>query len=173
MPQWAPPIPPKIIPWSAIAIAVLLTVDLGYEWLNTQQEIASTEQRVQALTTDQQQLTEQMQRIPERKIIEQQVTVPPDTAHRRKKGGRSRAESGASEHTEDTVIVQRSVSNPEHQQVQRQLQDTSMEIEAQGFRLKILNEASWSMIIKLCTVWAFLLITLFLYRYWSYRLITK
>ena len=46
----------------------------------------------------------------------------------------------------------------------------SLELEALGVKLKMINEATWSSVIKLCVLWAFALITALGYRWAQHRL---
>lgn len=43
-------------------------------------------------------------------------------------------------------------------------QSASIELEAEGFKLRMLKEASWSMVFKFCFTWTFILASVLAYR---------
>ena len=45
-----------------------------------------------------------------------------------------------------------------------EVRTASIELEAEGIKLRMLQEASWSMIMKFCFVWSFALFSLLAYR---------
>ena len=53
---------------------------------------------------------------------------------------------------------------PPKEPLKEQPDTSSIEIHALGNELKLVNEASWSMIIKFCFTWAFILATVLAYR---------
>lgn len=173
------PLPQRIIPWSAITIAILFTANYGYDLYNTQVNKDITEQRIAKLTIEQKRVKQTVESTPpviERKTV---VTIPKPLIQYKEREASTSSESGdlpkkaASPKVIDaqptTVTRVERVPNPKHEEAQQQLRDVSIEIEAEGFKFKMLNEATWSMIFKLCFLWSFVLLSLGLYKYANAR----
>lgn len=112
--------PKRVIPWSAIMIAILLTIDGGYQLYQNsvaKQQIELTIKDVQEAAAMQAQMSRQQQR--------------------------SGVESSDKKFVEDPHTI---------------------ELEALGVKLKLVNEATWTGIFKLCFLWGFVVATLIIYR---------
>ena len=125
------PSPPRIIPWSAIVIALLFTVDLSSTlWDNYRARVSTLDriEHVQAAQAQVEQATKQRERA-----------------------------------AKDSDFTAKSAVKDEF----------TIELEAQGVKLTMINEATWTAIFKLCALWLFTLSTLLAYRYFTAQLKIK
>lgn len=123
--------PPRIIPWSAIVIALLFTVDLSSTlWDNYRARVSTLNriEHVEAARAHVEQATKQSQR-----------------------------ESDSVDLSEKSAVKD----------------EFTIELEAQGVKLTMINEATWTAIVKLCVLWLFTLSTLLAYRYFTVKLKIK
>lgn len=117
------PMPKKVVPWSAIIIAVLLTIDFGHSTYQNYVEKTNIEQvieHVNMAAAAEKQIKSQQQRSD--KIRDKETKVIDD-------------------HDPYTL-----------------------ELEALGVKLKMINEATWNGIFKICFLWAFVLSSLIVYK---------
>lgn len=161
-------LPPRVIPWTAIIIGVLLTVDLGHSLWENLQARSQVNDRITELDAKITEVKAKSETLPETITVEQTVTKElPVAAMRRPSDGEPTGGTGPKVIDEPrtvTVTQKKKIPNPERAQAEQQLRDTVVEFEAEGFKFKMINEATWSMVFKICFLWAFVLLTLGLYR---------
>ena len=115
--------PKKIIPWSAIVIAVLLTIDFTHNIYKNSIEKDQVERVIEDV---------KKAAAAEKHVLQQQ-----------QRSDRPR--------------------NKETKTIEEQDPHT-IELEALGVKLKMINESTWEGIFKICFLWAFVLTSLIFYR---------
>lgn len=169
--------PKRIIPWTAIIIGVLLTIDLGHSLLENLQVRSTVNNRINELNAQITEVKTKSEAIPETitvvTAVKREVPEPPVAAMKKEPsepmGGSAPQEAKpmAAPPPPPRTYMQlekKQVPNPERAKAEKELRDTVVEIEAEGFKFKMINEATWNMVFKICFLWAFVLGTLGLYR---------
>lgn len=119
--MFTPALPPRMIPWSAIVIALLLTMDFGYEIYQNYHHETQIEQTIED--------------------VQKAAAVEKHMQQNQQRSG-----------GENTPVI-------------KTVEDAhSIELEALGVKLKMVREATWQGVFKICFLWAFVLGSLAMYR---------
>lgn len=174
--MWTPAQPKRIIPYSAIVVAILFTADFVHDIYVNYTTRSHVEQRVAELTLIQESATKAVKTTPPTTVIERKKTIrEPIILYKEAEptgsGSSTPKPTPIVKPREHTVTITETKPNPVHEAAQQQLKDTTIELEAEGIKLKMVNEATWNGIFKLCFLWAFVLSTLLGYKYFTSRLI--
>lgn len=171
----------KVILWIAILVATVLTARWAYSLSEYHREKKAVQTRVDVLNQQVSQMSQHAKQISETVTVEQKIVKvipPPPVVYKR--ADQDISDDPNVDHgrgiyfnkepiTERkpkvvTKITKKQVPNPVKAEIDQQLNEATIELEAQGFKLKMINEATWEMIFKLCFLWAFVLTTLGLYK---------